>query len=402
MLHIRCKRYEVKKFFMAFYSGEHYRPIWKYDETLADNGLFVPLTLDNVDMLFENESITANDVFQKVADKLRTVTRVIFKDLVETPNSNLYNRNLDFAEFSFRELDGNVERGVSVPSGWRLIDRNVNTFSFSGTNIFDRHFDLRAGGLISRLRYAGDNFILSRRLAEFFSMDVLASLPNSPLILLNMPDDYVMVHLDKDAGDQQLDATTDIFVTDSTNLVTGFTLVEVDGVTVTRTPNTRDVIVSIGQDHRIVVRDEKGQSQMAGNVFEVKHGELKKWRDTSKGIRDLKVDKINVFVPELEVNQTELVNSPHLTRDIRSAEFMEVERNRLVDCVHVPREVEFFSYRGNRRSFKPVKASRAIQSLSVLLRNTEDEDLSPWFHTGYTEFTLQLQRNWSQHREERT
>ena len=168
-----------------------------------------------------------------------------------------------------------------------------------------------------------------------------------------------------------------------------------------RVAGTQNVSLSIDNHWQICLKDENDVEKLNGHQFIIRQDELQRWRDTKEHLLKLKMDEVDVFIPELKIANTELsATKQNLLQTSGKAKMM-LERNKLVDCIAIPREEEFFVFNGNRRSFKPLQPDRGISQLTVELRSTGDKDKSPWFHTGVTLVEIELRLNWSLHREER-
>ena len=182
------------------------------------------------------------------------------------------------------------------------------------------------------------------------------------------------------------------------NIVEGEQIPVID--TFERVAGTKNVSLAIDKRWQIRLKDENDVEKLSGHQFTVRQDELQRWRDTEEDLLKLKMEEVDVFIPELKVANMELSAVKQSDQNSGQARMM-LERNKLTDCIAIPREEEFVIFNGNRRSFKPIYPERGISQLTVELRSTGDKDKSPWFYTGATLVEIELRRNWSLHREER-
>lgn len=136
---------------------------------------------------------------------------------------------------------------------------------------------------------------------------------------------------------------------------------------------------------------------MSGSQFSVKEEEMNRWMSTAKRLNNIKMDEIDVVIPELAVGQDDMETEESSLGKASIAPTF----HKLADAVPIDRGKEMVVYNGNRRSYKIMKSGKGFSALTVELRNTHDKSKSPWFHTGYSMCELQFVRNWAGLTEER-
>lgn len=368
-----------------------------------DGNYQVPMVLGStVDDLFLLEEIKVNDVFQKMISKLR-VNAVVIKDRLKMNNgvaNDIKAGTRAVPDYFFRETDGYFNTTIAVPSGMHLQVGSLSThtsWEADKATPFDIYMSSNANGRWESFA-SYYTLTISRPLANFLQLNQLQLLPNSPFRLLDFPDNYVAIYFHQLSTPINIDNSSTIFITEGKNIVSGYRWENSDLIASVSNPsNTHDVVVTIDSSHRLRVITEDDVEVISGSQFSVKEDEMNRWMSTAKRLNNIKMDEVDVFIPELAVDQDDMEASEKLEGLGR----VSPTTNKLGDAVPIDREKEMVVYNGNRRSYKVMKSGKGISSLTVELRSTHDKTRSPWFHTGYTMCELQFFRNWSRLTEER-
>lgn len=285
---------------------------------------------------------------------------------------------------------GTFPRGYAVSRMWGALLPWAYTYPNKG-DLVSTNIELQDSSRGVR-RIGRDTIILSQRLIDFLQLGSTAGvsivkIENSQYALVKFSTQFTSM-----SGDVMR-------INTAKNNVLRFTQTSVINK-FERVTGTQNVSLAIEKHWKIRLKDENDVEKLNDHHFIIRQDELQRWRDTDEHLLTLKMNEVDVFIPELKVANTELSAIQQSSSSSGKTKMM-LERNKLVDCIAIPREEEFFVFNGNRRSFKPIQPESGISQLTVELRSTGDKEKSPWFHTGVTLVEIELRRNWSLHREER-
>ena len=73
-----------------------------------------------------------------------------------------------------------------------------------------------------------------------------------------------------------------------------------------RVAGTQNVSLAIDKRWKICLKDENDVEKLNGHQFTIRQDELQRWRDTEENVLKLKMDEVDVFIPELKIANTEL------------------------------------------------------------------------------------------------
>ena len=369
-----------------------YYPVWKTDGAVA--------TFTTAGNVYANyDDITPYTVMKELLDSMKMSPIQIFW-CVKFPRSHFHDMlsGIRAVPASFLdESDGSIVRSGKFPKGyfvrrmWGVSSPYIHTYP-NGGNLESANIELQDSTRGVK-RIGKDTIILLKRLIDFLQLRstagvVVVEIENSQYALLKLKTQFTTM-----SGDiMRINTARNnaLFGVKETPVINTFK----------RVAGTQNVSLSIDNHWQICLKDENDVEKLNGHQFIIRQDELLRWRDTEEHLLKLKMDEIDVFIPELKMANTELSAMKQNLQKSGKAKMM-LERNKLVDCIAIPREEEFFVFNGNRRSFKPIFPERGISQLTVELRSTGDKDKSPWFHTGVTLVEIELKRNWSLHREER-
>ena len=375
-------------------------PIWKGSGRIATTTTFSAAG----NLYAKYDEITPYTVMTELLASIKTIPIRLFMS-VTFPRSHFHEMvsgKRAIPTSFWNERSTNIDMSAKLPTGYST-QRVVGLFAPRDLHL--KHGDFLGASIELQdstrgVRRSGrDAIILSNRLIDFLQLKstpgvAVIKIENSQYSLLRFDTQFTTMSGER----MRINAAKNNVLRNSVKQAPVINTFE-------RVAGTQNVSLAIDKRWEIRLKDENDVEKLSGHQFTIRQDELQRWRDTKEHLLTLKMDEVDVFIPELKVANVELsaVQQQQQQQNLQKSgkARMTLERNKLVDCIAIPREEEFFVFNGNRRSFKPIYPERGISQLTVELRSTGDKDKSPWFHTGATLVEIELRRNWSLHREER-